>query len=278
MSQLIIYTDLDGTLLDHHTYAADSALPTLAKLKQWRIPCVWNTSKTYAELRALRQRLHHQDPFIVENGAAVYLPKSQFQEPFSGAHVSEEFYAKTFGPSRQHILDVLQEFKGSYGFKSFYEMDAETVASLTGLSKADAALAKQREFTEPLVWEDSPTALKQFTAELNDTGLQILRGGRFLHVMGQFNKATAMQWLTELYAERCGETPVSMALGDSHNDIAMLNAADIAVVVRSPSHLPPSLERKERILTKKFGPEGWAEAVEQVLASQQSLNAPSMRS
>ena len=46
MSSAVIYTDLDGTLLDHHTYSFDAARSTIAALSERGIPVIPCTSKT----------------------------------------------------------------------------------------------------------------------------------------------------------------------------------------------------------------------------------------
>ena len=74
MSSAVIYTDLDGTLLDHHTYAFDEALETIKALMDRGIPIVPCTSKTRAETVNLMQTMGIDGPMIIENGAAIWVP------------------------------------------------------------------------------------------------------------------------------------------------------------------------------------------------------------
>ncbi|MAM86328.1 MAG: mannosyl-3-phosphoglycerate phosphatase [unclassified Hahellaceae] len=249
--RLLIYTDLDGTLLDHDSYDTSATAALRQNLKALGVPVVWNTSKTAAELEALRVALDHTDPYIVENGAALYFPDESTQQP-----------KQTFGPGHDHIMNCLEGVKGRFRFKGFHDMTTAEVAAATGLAEPDAALAKQRQFSEPLTWQDSPAAMSDFLAAMADCGLTVLRGGRFVHILGNFNKATPMRWLNDYYANRWNAIVETIALGDSQNDIAMLQAADRAYLIRSPAHVPPQINGQANIrIAKGYGPNGWAEAI-----------------
>ncbi len=266
MSFLLISTDLDGTLLDHHTYSSAAADATLQSLRALQIPCILNTSKTFAELEQLRPRLLHEDAFCVENGAALYIPKTL---NFSSTEPLEDcglYWRKAFGPSLTRILEILGELRTRYRFRGFSQMTDTEVAQCTGLSLADAGLALQRQFTEPLLWQDTPEALARFSAELADAQLQVQHGGRFAHVMGLCDKGQAMLWIAAQYQRLCNEEVITLALGDGHNDVPMLQQASIAVVVRSPTHPPPEVPGRSDVwLTEQNGPEGWASAVNRAL-------------
>jgi len=77
----ILFTDLDGTRLDHHSDSWETARPALAQLARARIPVILNTSKTFAEVQQHHRALGLHTPFVVGNGAAIYLPKSGYVKP-----------------------------------------------------------------------------------------------------------------------------------------------------------------------------------------------------
>ena len=54
---MLVFTDLDGTLLDHNTYSFSPALAAINKLKSLNIPIIPVTSKTLSELMTLLGRL-----------------------------------------------------------------------------------------------------------------------------------------------------------------------------------------------------------------------------
>ena len=78
MRPYLIFSDLDGTLLDHHDYSFESASAALALISKLEIPLILNSSKTEVEIRAIRKNLNNNDPFVVENGAVFYIPGGVF--------------------------------------------------------------------------------------------------------------------------------------------------------------------------------------------------------
>ncbi|MBU3022782.1 mannosyl-3-phosphoglycerate phosphatase [Aestuariibacter sp. A3R04] len=266
--QIIIFTDMDGTLLDHHTYSFDAAIPTLVRLKESHIPVVPTTSKTFIELLELRKKIALNGPFIVENGAAVYIPHGFFNRKPSGTVWQDGFWCKSFTSTKQYWLKLLEKIKPDFAdeFTHFSEMSVDEICEATGLKEAEASRAAQRQFGEPVLWTGSEERKQIFIKSVKDRGAYPLEGGRFIHISGDCNKGFALQWLVEEWI-RQHEIPVtSIALGDGKNDIAMLEAADVAVRIASPAHAPPEIEKQENVYTStRCGPEGWTEVLTQLL-------------
>ncbi|MCK6469820.1 MAG: HAD hydrolase family protein [Candidatus Brocadia sinica] len=80
----IIFTDLDGTLLDHSTYSFEEAREATSLVKKKNIPIVICMSKTQAGIEVYRERMGNEDPFISENGGAIIIPKGYFTSALSG--------------------------------------------------------------------------------------------------------------------------------------------------------------------------------------------------
>jgi predicted mannosyl-3-phosphoglycerate phosphatase (HAD superfamily) len=146
-------------------------------------------------------------------------------------------------------------------------MTINDIVDATGLDKASAALASQRQYGEPVLWKGNAAQKQMFIQHLKKQGATILEGGRFLHVCGNSNKGKAMGWLmSQFKLFNPQQTPYSIALGDGNNDIAMLEAAQYAAIISSPVHIPPKLKRKQRLITSKnTGPTGWAEVLAKLL-------------
>lgn len=265
----LIFTDLDGSLLDHHTYSFEPAADRLDQLKKRNVPVIPNTSKTRAELLLLRQALDNSDPFIVENGAAVYLPANLNLHAASGLLLQDGYKCKPFSRSRRHWLDKIDLLAPDLHskFHGFSTMSVTELVAATGLSHQGAKLAMTREFNEPGTWLGTDSEKKLFIQHLEEMGAVVLEGGRFLHVGGLTDKGSAMQWLVEAYQQQLPDRKIlSIALGDSNNDKDMLENADMSVVIKSPVHAYPELKRHRQVyFTVNEGPAGWVEGLDYFL-------------
>ena len=98
----LVVTDLDGSLLDHHSYDYGPAEPAMAALEASGIPLVLASSKTRAEIRALRDALGNRHPYIVENGAAVIFPDGYLPSLPAAATRDGDEWVCAFAPPRAH--------------------------------------------------------------------------------------------------------------------------------------------------------------------------------
>ncbi|PKI17325.1 HAD-IIB family hydrolase [Colwellia sp. 12G3] len=276
----LIFSDLDGTLLDHYTYQSKAADKTLEQLKNADIPVILNTSKTFAELEIIHQALNLNTPFIIENGAAIYIPINTFNTQPADTVVIDNYWVKSFSLPRHYWLNLLAEHTDEFSrdYQSFSTLSASALCKITGLNLDETERAKKRQFAEPLHWLGDDSTKKAFIDRLIYLGANVVQGGRFIHIGDFCDKGQALIWLTERYREHFDNLSIfTIALGDGENDIAMLEAADIAVQVRSPVHDFPTLYRQYKTTqTQLFGPEGWAEAIQKLLANQ--LLSPSINS
>lgn len=262
---ILVFTDLDGSLLDHHDYSYRDALPLLRQLESRAIPVIPISSKTRAEIESLREALGNTHPFVVENGAAVFIPRGYFPEQPEATVCRDDYWVREFSPGRAHWLELLEslreEFSGEYDY--FYRAGTEGIARMTGLPPERAAEANLREYSEPVQWLGEPERRRLFIAALAHSGATVLQGGRFLSVAGATDKGRALQWLRSIYRQyRPGQPCHDLAVGDSPNDCAMLEAAETALLIRSSAHDFPRLQRREGVIHSKWvGPAGWAEGV-----------------
>lgn len=265
----LIFTDLDGSLLDHHSYSFKPAAKMLGELEQRGIPVIPITSKTMAELLPLRKQLNNRHPFIVENGAAIYVPEGYFsQQPENSTSTEGYWVIENAAPRsvwQQLLHSATIEFSGHYQtFDSVYRQHgAEGIAELTGLNSKAATLANKREFSEPVHWTGTAASKKEFIKKMQSLGATVLQGGRFLNIGGDTDKGRALLQLERLYLQQAQQASCqTLAIGDSGNDISMLEQASTALIIKSDNHPPPTLIRSENFsVSHKTGPHGWAAGV-----------------
>ncbi|MBI4462146.1 MAG: HAD-IIB family hydrolase, partial [Acidobacteria bacterium] len=144
----VIFTDLDGTLLDAETYRWEAAAEALERLCAAHIPVVLCTSKTRAETEPLRDALGLTDPFVVENGGAIYVPRQYFPFTVPGAHPRSSFEVLELGTPYDKLVHALAEAAAATGVevRGFFQMSSAEVATLCGLDPEAAAQARQREY------------------------------------------------------------------------------------------------------------------------------------
>lgn len=268
MTSTLVFTDMDGTLLDHHTYSFDAAKPALAKLEKRNIPVIPTTSKTFAEMQVLRDKIALNGPFIIENGAAIYIPHGFFKQKPAGTIWVDGYWCKAFISSKNYWLKMLEKATSDFSgeFTQFSSMDIEEIQTATGLDLKSAKLASQRQFGEPVQWTGTPARKEAFIKLMKDRGATPLEGGRFVHISGNCDKGQALRWLVAEYQRQYQSKVNAVALGDGKNDIAMLEAADTAIRILSPVNPPPQLEKEEVYTSTLHGPEGWNEMLTKLLS------------
>lgn len=270
--KLIVFTDLDATLLDVCTYSWRPAAPALEALKKREALIVLVSSKTLAEMEPLHQDMGLVDPFIVENGGGIVLrstdaPATRLlaELPSEGRTRYGEYVIICLGMEYKEIVKNLAEISLQTGIKfvGFSDMSPREIADLTGLTAAEAERARTRYSDEPFVVPEEASDRKPEIVRAAETrGLTIVGGGRFLHLMGHAGKGEAVSILMRAFRRVYGEI-YTVGLGDSPNDYPFLELVDTAFILGGAelSGIPGAAIR-----TKKSGPEGWNEAVLGVLA------------
>lgn len=260
--RLIVFTDLDGCLLNKHDYDWSDAAPMLALLREKQIPVVLNSSKTVAEMA----RLVHEfgldgNHFISENGSVIaWNNPDRPHEPLEHA-----FDLEVIGAHRDAIVSLLAQLKPTYQFRSFSDLGVTGVAEQTQLPHEQVRLALQRRGTEPLLWDESEEKLVAFQSALQANGLTLTKGGRFWHVAGQTNKGKAMLHVARRLSPDVNNV-IKVGIGDSPIDQSMLDVADIPIGIPSSDGLGVHIDGDRGIAATLPGAAGWHEAVAKVLS------------
>jgi mannosyl-3-phosphoglycerate phosphatase len=258
MSQIIVFTDLDGTLGDYHTYSYEPALPALEALKKNEIPLIICSSKTRAEIEKFRLRLDNTYPFISENGGAIFVPLGYFDFEIPYTRKDFTYWIIEFGTPYHKIRGTLQKIQSEFpdSVRGFGDISGQEVANLCEIPPDEGVLAKEREYDEPFLLNDK-TILDKIQEIAKEDNLQIIQGGRFYHLIGENDKGKAVSYLTDI-SRRAYDDVKTIGLGDSQNDLPMLQVVDYPVLVKKPdgSH-DPNIILDNLIQSPGKGPVGW---------------------
>lgn len=263
--QLMIFTDLDGTLLDHEDYAFEAAKPSLERIRAAGIPLIMTTSKTRREVEGLRAQMGIGDPFIVENGGGLFIPRGYRGWLIDRGDRQGDYTVIPLGTDYSLVRRFVERFGPGFEIRGFGDMTSREIARLTGLPQQQAALAAMREFTEPFVM-NRPEALRDLEARASAAGLKVTRGGRFHHLIGAGqDKGLAVRIVCDLFRRHgCGGL-TSLGFGDSENDLPMLEAVDIPVVIPHPDGRYLDIALPGLIRAQAPGSRGWNGAVAALL-------------
>jgi mannosyl-3-phosphoglycerate phosphatase len=270
MANIVVFTDLDGTLLDEETYSAELSLGALRDLQRAGVPVVFCSSKTRQEQEVIRAELGIHDPFIVENGSAIIFPPGaltltdKYAEEPDGTQIV--ILGMQLAELRATLTRVVAASRVSY--QSFSDISSEQVGNLTGLDVEAAGRAKAREFSETIVTRFSANELDAFERECVRHGLQCTQGGRFLSVtrVGA-DKGKAVQIVAQQYRAQFGDL-VTVAIGDSLNDAPMLQAVDVPFLVQRPNGQWRGVEVPNLRLLSAIGPLGFTQMANLIVAGQ----------
>lgn len=269
MSHYVVFTDLDGTLLDADTYSWAAATPALEALRIRGIPLILVSSKTRAEIEPLRRRLQHRDPFIVENGAAIFVPQGLFAFPLERVRTKSPYEVIELGLPYYMLRDVLKQIEDAVEtpLHGFGDLSVDDIMQLTGLSRTDATLAKMREYDEPYLLEGPPALIEEVCRQIVMRGLRWTKGGRLYHLTGDNDKGEAAELLLRCYRRQQGlrhqtDRVESIGIGDSINDAPLLAVVDHPILVQKPDgSFDPDIHLPQLIRAPGIGPQGWNAAI-----------------
>ena len=256
-SKYWIVTDLDGTLMDEN-YDITPAKKTLSILSELNIPVIPCTSKTASEVRYFRNENGLSDPFIVENGAAIY--------GYYENNPSE--WELILGKSYKELKVILNHIskKVDCNLIPLNDLCKNEIFELTGLSDQGIIRALDRHWSVPFL--NPPDHIFEKIMLICDSyNVHVFKGNRMSHLLSsESHKGQAVNKLKEY----SGNMDVKIiALGDSQNDLPLLQYADISIVI--PGRNGPNKFLRNGIdngsfrLAKAPHAHGWSSSVEEII-------------
>lgn len=262
---LVIFSDLDGTILDRRTFEPGAALEGIEKCRALGIPLVLVSSKTRMEIEEIRSQLSLRWPFISENGGGLFIPAGRGVYIPTGVKAGP-YWCICAKVSIDELRQVLYATASRLGIQveSFGNMRLKRVSEITGLTQRQAALARQREFDEPfIIVDETPAKVEKLRAEFESIRLRYNYGGTMHHLTGNFNKGERVLQLQAWYRQHNPEVWFA-GIGNAYNDLPMLAAVDLPYLVEKPDRSVRNAIPGLRV-TSSSGPEGFTEAIADIL-------------
>jgi mannosyl-3-phosphoglycerate phosphatase len=276
---IVVFSDIDGTLIDIFTRKYGKSKELVKKLKESSIPVILCSSKTWAEQDVIRKDLGlESEPFIIENGGAVIIPHSYFSGGGGGGDSTDDdlkhhygmrvvngYSVIELGRSSAEIRKVLQYVRRKTGipFKGVSDLSIEKLAKIVGMTLEEAERMSKRQYGETILEIDKTEKVK-FEQALSKEGLQVIHGGRYFDVTAGNDKGKAVRILIDLYRKKLGDGTIFIGIGDSANDVPMLKLTDIAILVQKHDGCWAEVDNSNNIAhvvkAKGIGPAGWENA------------------
>ena len=291
-----MFTDIDGTLVDINTSEYGKETDKLIRLiKERNIPLILASAKTRLEQNKIREDLGISDPFIVENGGAIVIPKGYFpdyalrdikyplretQEIKNEARDVNHEIVVELGKPADYIRAKLSDIRKKYSinFRGVADISVEKLSNLALISREQAKRMAQRNYGETILQIQSED-IARFIKYVQEDGMKVIHGGRFFDVTVGTDKGIAVGILKKLFKDKFHNNVKFFGIGDSTNDIPMLNLMDIPILVQrqdsswvddgeikmknavDSSHISSN----ELIKIEGIGPNGWENAIHKII-------------
>ena len=256
---LIIFTDLDGSLLHRDTFKFDTIKDYIKSLANKNIIIIPNSSKTEKEIEKFNEELGMDLPFISENGSTIHglnLINSNFPNKIILSRDKEELFKifKTKVPERL-INKCIQIFK----------LGKKEQEKIFGQKDDKLKLILDRKYTIPFLFSGDNVEKNKLIKILSSNSLTLQEGGRVLNLCDNVNKVKSMNKVVKIL-RKVEEKIKTIAVGDNYNDLDMLKNCDIPCLVFNDQFKLDQINIDNLIFSNKPSPEGWADVIKMALA------------
>ena len=265
--QKVIFTDIDGTLLDSYFPDLNKAKKLVEKTLQNGIHLILCSSKTELEQDLIRSNIHLKEPFIVENGGATIIPLGYFKKSkFNHSKKFQNKYIIETGGSSFKIRSLLKKIRTKHkiNFKGTSDLSIAELSKITKLSEDYAKRMIKRKYSETIVQIDSKD-MPDFVTNLEELGLKVIPGGQYFDITLGNDKGTAAKILMEIFRKEYENDVIFFGIGDSKNDESMLSLMNHSILVQKPDASWQNLRIDNLQKVKGIGTRGWEVALEIIL-------------
>ena len=253
--KIIIFTDLDGSLLNKDTFRFDEIEDYFRELVSKDIKIIPNTSKTEAELLDFNKLYNLNLSFIAENGSSIHglnLIHSNLPEKVSLSRSTDQIY-------KVYNEKIPSDLKQKITF--ILKLKSKEQKEIFGLPLNKMLLATKRDHSIPIQFDGTESEKNEFFNIINESGLTIQTGGRIMNICDNTNKSKAMVKTIELIKDETNDEIITIGVGDNHNDIDMLKETDYSCLVKNDNFDSSLVNIENLIKSSEPSPLGWADVI-----------------
>ena len=253
--QIIIFTDLDGSLLNKDTFRFDEIEDYFRELVSKGIKIIPNSSKTEAELLDFNEQYNLNLSFIAENGSSIHrlnLIDEHLPNFISMGRTLDkiyEIYNETIPSDLKQKIILISKLNYKEQEKIF------------GLPFNKIKLAMKRKYSIPIIFNGSKVEKNELTKIINDAGLTVQTGGRIMNICDNVNKSKAIVKTLELISTEIKNEIITISVGDNQNDIDMLKETDYSCLVKNDNFDSSLIDIDNLIKSSQLSPLGWADVI-----------------
>lgn len=233
----LIFFDVDGTLIDERKVMPESTVKAIRLAQQNGHLCLVNTGRTASIVLDWLPQLAPFDGYLCGCGTQIF---------FQGQELLHHTLTKAQTQSiieglEKHKIDAILEGAENDFHNQLEKMHTKTLRDYIVNHYANRHWGHYEDavgrFDKFYCYADDPEAVPNFMAERSDFLDAIDRENGFFEIVPKgFSKATCMDYLTE-HLNLSGKYPKmisiedTVAIGDSNNDLPMLEHAGIAIAM-----------------------------------------------
>jgi mannosyl-3-phosphoglycerate phosphatase family protein len=273
----LIFSALEGALVDPHTDSFAGAEEALSELDRRKIAFILLTSRTREEIDPIRRKLGHNHPFVTENGGGIFFPDGYFSLRIPGSVRTARYLSIAQGRPYAEVCEALDEIaeECAVGVAGFHHMSLREIADNTGMRPRSAELARAREFDEPFYFTSADDkAIARFVEAAHKRGFDTRRGQIFWHLSARCDAARAVRTLAQLFRDATHIKLRLVGIGAGEEDLPWLRAVDHAILLpdsREPAkpseHAEGNPNRtKAVVMGDAPGAAGWNKAILNIIS------------
>ena len=256
--KILIFSDLDGSLLHRDTFKFDKIKDYIKQLLLKNIFIIPNTSKTEKEILEFNNELGSSLPYISENGAAINGLN------LLNSNLPKELILSREKESLAKIFEKSVPINLQNKCKWLHEMDKKKQSLIFGLEDEKLKMALERKYTIPFIFEGNKSEKNELSKVIKNNGLVLQEGGRVINLTDKVNKAKALQVFVRFFKKN-NKNVITIGVGDNYNDLDMLKTSDLPCLVFNDKFTLDKIYIENLITTNKPSPEGWADVIKMAL-------------